>query len=160
MPQFELANALPQIVWLALIFAILYLTLATGALPKVEKVVEERSRAIGGDLLAADAAKGQAETTLAAYEASLAEARGKAAALTSDAKAASAKATSERVKASDAALAAKLDAATAEVAKAREAALANLDAVAADATADIVEKLIGRRPDPAAAAAAVAQARG
>ena len=73
MPQFEVANALPQIVWLALIFAILYLTLSYGALPKVDKMATKRAQVIGDDLAHAESAKAQAEATSAAYEASLAE---------------------------------------------------------------------------------------
>ena len=45
------------------------------------------------------------------------------------------------------------------IAAARESALANLSSVAEGAAADIVERLTGRRPDPATVASAVAQAQ-
>lgn len=160
MPQFELANALPQIVWLALIFAILYLTLSRAALPKVEKVAAERSRVIGDDLAQAERAKAQAEQTSAAYEASLADARNAAAKVTSEAKTSTSRETADRLKVVDSDLERRIEEATARIEAARREALAGLDAVAAAATADIVERLIGRRPDESVARDAVASAQG
>jgi F-type H+-transporting ATPase subunit b len=156
MPQFEVANALPQIVWLALIFAILYLTLSYGALPKVEKVATQRAQVIGDDLAQAEAAKSRAEATSAAYEASLAEARNAAAKVTVDAKASTSRETAERLKVVDADIGARIGEASARIETARVEALAKLDTVAAEATADIVERLTGRRPTPGEAGAAIA----
>lgn len=155
MPQFELANALPQIVWLAVIFAVLYLTLAHGALPRVEKVVRQRATLIGNDLAAAERAKGEAETTISAYEEKLAAARAQALKATAEAKAATARETEAKLKALDAGLADKSAAASARLDAARAEALAGLDAVAAEATADIVERLTGRRPSTDQALAAL-----
>lgn len=159
MPQFEVANALPQIVWLALIFAILYLTLSRAALPKVEKVAAQRAQVIGDDLAKAETAKSQAEATSAAYEASLAEAHTAATKVTVDAKAATSRETAERLKAVDAEVEVRIAEATARIEAARTDALAKLDAVAAEATADIVERLTGRRPTPGEAGAAIAAAQ-
>lgn len=159
MPQFEVANALPQIVWLALIFAILYLTLSFGALPKVDKVATKRAQVIGDDLAQAESAKAQAEATSAAYEASLAEARNAAAKVTVEAKASTSRDTAERLKGVDADIDARIAEASARIETARAQALANLDTVAADATADIVERLTGRRPSPTEAGAAIAAAQ-
>jgi F-type H+-transporting ATPase subunit b len=159
MPQFEVANALPQIVWLAIIFAILYLTLSYAALPKVEKVAAQRAQVIGDDLAKAEDAKSQAEATSAAYEASLAEAHNAANKVTVEAKAATSRETAERLKAVDAEVEARIAEATARIEAARSDALAKLDTVAADATADIVERLTGRRPTPGEAGAAIAAAQ-
>ncbi|MDO9487292.1 MAG: ATPase [Sphingomonadaceae bacterium] len=159
MPQFEVANALPQIVWLALIFAILYLTLSYGALPKVDKMATKRAQVIGDDLAHAESAKAQAEATSAAYEASLAEARNNAAKVTVEAKATTSRDTAERLKGVDTDLNARIAEAAARIDTARTQALANLDAVAADATADIVERLTGRRPSASEAGAAIAAAQ-
>ena len=156
MPQFEVANALPQIVWLALIFAILYLTLSFGALPKVEKVASQRAQVIGDDLAKAESAKSQAEATSAAYEASLAEARNAAAKVTVEAKASTSRETAERLKAVDTEIGGRITEASTKIETARVAALAKLDNVAAEATADIVERLTGRRPTPGEAGAAIA----
>lgn len=159
MPQFEVANALPQIVWLALIFAILYLTLSFGALPKVDKMASQRAQVIGDDLAKAESAKAQAEATSAAYEASLAEARNAAAKVTVEAKASTSRATAERLKGVDADIDTRIAEASARIEAARAQALVNLDTVAAEATADIVERLTGRRPSPGEAGAAIAAAQ-
>ena len=156
MPQFEVANALPQIVWLALIFAILYLTLSFGALPKVEKVASQRAQVIGDDLAQAEAAKSRAEATSAAYEASLSEARNAALKVTVEAKATTSRETAERLKAVDTEIGGRITEASTKIETARVAALAKLDNVAAEATADIVERLTGRRPTPGEAGAAIA----
>ena len=156
MPQFEVANALPQIVWLALIFAILYLTLSFGALPKVEKVASQRAQVIGDDLAQAEAAKSRAEATSAAYEASLADARNAALKVTVEAKATTSRETAERLKAVDTEIGGRITEASTKIETARVAALAKLDNVAAEATADIVERLTGRRPTPGEAGAAIA----
>ena len=156
MPQFEVANALPQIVWLALIFAILYLTLSFGALPKVEKVASQRAQVIGDDLAQAEAAKSRAEATSAAYEASLADARNAALKVTVEAKATTSRETAERLKAVDTEIGGRITEASTKIETARVAALAKLDNVATEATADIVERLTGRRPTPGEAGAAIA----
>ena len=41
MPQFDFTQALPQILWLTLVFGILYL-IVRGLLPRVQTVVENR----------------------------------------------------------------------------------------------------------------------
>ena len=159
MPQFEVANALPQIVWLALIFAILYLTLAFVALPKVDKVAAQRAQVIGDDLAEAEAAKTRAAATGTAYEASLAEARTAAAKVTVEAKASTSREMAVRLKAVDADIGARVAEASARIETARVGALAKLDDFAAEATADIVERLTGRRPTPGEAGAAIAAAQ-
>ncbi len=156
MPQFELANALPQIVWLGIIFAVLYLTLSRGALPRIDRVVEQRAKLIGDDLAAAERSRAEAETTIGAYESALAEARNQAAKVTAEAKVATSRETETRLKAVDVSIEARSAEANARLEAARAEALAGLDAVAAQATVDIVERLTGRRPSEADARAALA----
>lgn len=155
MPQFELANAAPQIAWLVVIFALLYLTLRYGALPKVEKVVADRATAIGSDLAAAERVKGEAEAVMGAYEALLDRARADAGKVTGEAKAEAARDTAVRLKNLETELDARLTEASSRIEAARTQALANLDLVAQQAAADIVERLTGRRPSPEQVAAAV-----
>ena len=56
MPQFDFTQALPQIIWLAIVFGILYLAVR-GLYPRVEKIVENRKARIGADLKEADMIK-------------------------------------------------------------------------------------------------------
>ena len=155
MPQFEPHVFVPQIAWLILIFGLLF-AVVSATLPKVASVTANRARVIGDDLSGAEAARASAATVHDAYEATLSEARGNAVKLAADAKYAVSAETAERLKAIDADLAASAAKAQAEIETARTAALANLRPVAEEATADIVERLTGRRPAAAEVAATVA----
>lgn len=159
MPQFAFAEvALPQIVWLFLTFGLLFL-LMLGMLPRVEGVRERRASTIGGDLDAAEQARLDAEQKREAYEAGIARTRGEAQDLIGSAKAEAARATEARMAEADAAAQSRMKEAEAGLNASRDAALAKLDAIAAGATQDIVQKLTGERPGDGDAAAAVAAAR-
>ncbi len=155
MPQFDPHVFIPQIAWLILIFGMLFLVVRA-ALPRVAAVETNRAGVIGGDLTRAEAAKEQAATVIAGYEATLATARAHAVKLAGDAASAAAAETAARLKVIDGELAAQSAKSDVEIETARIAALANLRPVAEEATGDIVERLTGRRPAPAQVAATVA----
>lgn len=157
MPQFELSTALSQVVWLAIVFALLFLIL-NAMLPSLQRVSDRRERLVADDLASAERLKAEAEETHAAYEASLSEARAEALKLVTEVKEAAARATAERVKLVDAELEGRMQEAAARVEEARRRASAELTAVAESAAADIVERLLGRRPDADRVRAAVAGA--
>jgi F-type H+-transporting ATPase subunit b len=71
------ANYVPQLVWLAISFTLLYLLLSRLALPRIEKVLNERRSRIGGDLETARAARLQSEEAAQRYEAAIAAAKAK-----------------------------------------------------------------------------------
>lgn len=77
--------------------------------------------------------------------------------LTGDTKARAAADAAGRLKAIDADLALKADAALTKLAETQAKSMRNLEAVAVDLSADMVERLIGRRPAAEAAATAVAR---
>ena len=157
MPQFELANWLPQVAWLILTFGVMYLVVRA-ALPKVEAVKLSRAKVISDDLGHADTAKTNAQSVEAAFQAALVAARTTATKVTGDTKTTAAADAAARLKEIDAALAAKADAAQATLAKSQAKSLKSLEAVATDVTGDMVERLTGRRPAADAAASAAAQA--
>jgi F-type H+-transporting ATPase subunit b len=159
MPQFDLANWLPQIVWLIVLFGAMYLVVRA-ALPKVEAVTAARGKVIGDDLGRAEAAKAEAAAKIADSEAKLAAARDAAGKAVADTKVGIAADTAARLKTVDAGLATKAEAAQAALGEAHAKALANLQTVAVDATTDIVERLTGKRVDDSAAAKAVAAVAG
>ncbi|NND48972.1 MAG: F0F1 ATP synthase subunit B', partial [Rhizobiales bacterium] len=78
MPQLDFSTYIPQLVWLAISFIALYLLMARVALPRIATVIEERRDRIASDLDEAERSKAESEAAVAAYEAALAEARGKA----------------------------------------------------------------------------------
>ncbi|MFS2111894.1 hypothetical protein ACCC88_19540, partial [Sphingomonas sp. Sphisp140] len=76
MPQFDFANVfLPQLVWLAIFFAVLYFAVVLPTLPKLGRTMQAREDQVTGDLDAAEAAKASADKLAADYEAGVAEAQ-------------------------------------------------------------------------------------
>ena len=146
MPQLEFADYAPQLVWLAIAFVVLYLLMARVALPGIARVLEDRERRIADDLDKAERLKAEADAVLAAYNKSLADARGAAQAEMQKAAAALAAETAKRDRVFAAELAAKTQAAEARIAAAKTAALVELRAAAAEVAASVVVKLIGIEP--------------
>ena len=154
MPQFDFSQALPQVIWLALVFAILYLAVRA-LLPRVEKVVDNRKARIAADLTQAEAARAEAEAATSGGGNALADARDRSLQLTGKARDAAAAATRQRIAEVDAGLDAKAAEAAARLSGQRDGALAELDAVASDATVDLVNRVAGIRITNDEAASAV-----
>jgi len=158
MPQLHFADFPPQLVWLAITFAILYLLMSKVALPKIGRVLDARAVKITADLDLATRLKDEATGVLAAYEKALADARAQAQATI--------KATADRMQkdaeAREGVLAKKLaadtEAAETRIRAARDQAMASLTQVAAEITKAAAEKLIGQPVNDAVASAAVAAA--
>jgi F-type H+-transporting ATPase subunit b len=143
MPQLDFAHFLPQIVWLAITFIVLYIVMARVALPRIGAVLTARKEKIAGDLEVADRARKEAEEALAAYDASMQGARDNAHAIVAKAAEAAGIEAANRQSELDAHLAREASAAAASVAQAQEDAMANLRVIAADAARDATRKLIG-----------------
>lgn len=158
MPQLDTATFLPQLIWLAITFVILYLLMAKLALPRVADVVEGRAKRLETDLAEAARLKTETETAIANYEQALATARAKAQAIAGDTRAklaADAAALRTRVEAE---ITEQTKTAEAKIAAAKQQALSQLQSVAADAASDVVARLSGAAPANDAVSAAVAQA--
>lgn len=156
MPQFDFTHVFwPQIAWLAVFFVILYFGVVGPTLPKLGKVMGEREAKVMGDIASAEAAKATSDQLAADYRAGVTtaqdEARGRLAKARSDAAAA----LDQKLKSANARIEADTEAATAALADARSKAMTEIEAVAADAAASIVEKLTGARPAEPLAADAV-----
>lgn len=142
MPQLDIAHALPQILWLALVFAILYLAVGR-LLPRVEQVVESRRARIAADLREAEAARDAAEAASSGGSTALADARARALALTGAARERAGAAAAARIAAVDSELKARAEAAAERLAAQRADAIAELDRLAALATVDLVRRVAG-----------------
>ena len=72
MPQLEQIDTyLSQVIWLVISFAVLYVVMWKGALPRVADVLQERQERIDDDLDRAEKLKSEAEAALEAYEATV-----------------------------------------------------------------------------------------
>jgi F-type H+-transporting ATPase subunit b len=134
----------PQLVWLALSFGLLYVLLKRFALPRVGEVIEERRDRIARDLEKAEKLKVETEQALATYEQALADARAKANGVAKSMRdELNAEVDKER-SAVEAQIVRKLAEAEAQIAQSRAKAMANVGDIAADAATAVVAKLLGK----------------
>ena len=155
LPQFEFQHWAGQMGYLLILFAILYLLMSKVFAPRMRRVFDEREQTISGAVdtarqVQAEAA-GQAEAAKADVEAARAASRATAAA----AKARVADEANARAAAEEAVVNARIAEAEAAIARTRDAAMTNVSAIASDTAAAIVERLTGKAPSAAEAAAAV-----
>jgi F-type H+-transporting ATPase subunit b len=155
-PPFNSHTFASQLVWLAIFFALLYVLMAKWALPQVGRVIENRQKRIADDIAEAGRLKEQSDAAVAAYEKALAEARGRAQTIANETREKQAAAAEATRKKTEDELNARLAEAETSIAATKRAAMANVRAVAEDATAAIVERLIGLAPDQKTVAKAVA----
>jgi|APTNR8051073442_1049403.scaffolds.fasta_scaffold02446_12 F-type H+-transporting ATPase subunit b len=155
MPQFDPAVWVPQLIWLAITFGVLYLLMAKVALPRVSQVLEEREERIGESLRKADRLKAHAEQAIAAYEKTMADVRQKALEEVRAAREEAASEAAARHAELNDRLARDLAAAEQRIHQARSAAIAGLRDVAVTVAGAAVERLLGQRVDPGAVASAV-----
>jgi len=158
MPQLNVHDFPPQLVWLAIIFVVLYVVMAKVAIPRIGGALDLRAERIKADLDRAAALKSETDQVVAAYEKARADARNQAAAVGRDTAAALAQKSSERQAKVGADLAAKIKAAEANIAQARDQAMADIRGVAAEIAADAAKRLVGLQVAPQDAQAAVAAA--
>jgi F-type H+-transporting ATPase subunit b len=158
MPQLDPSGFVPQLVWLAIVFTVLYLVLSRVVLPRIGEVLEDRQARIADDLDAAEKLKADAEKARGDYEAALAKARAAAQEASTKAREqVAAESTSRRAKV-DHELAEKTRAAEAAISAAKAKALADIRASAAEVAATAVQRITGQPVSPESIAAAVAAA--
>jgi F-type H+-transporting ATPase subunit b len=154
-PPFQSDTFPSQLLWLAISFAALYYFMAKKALPAIGATIQQRKDRIAKDIDDATAMQQKADAAAAAHLKSLADARARAQSLaqaTRDQLAAEADAKRKVV---DAELATRFAEAERQIEATRQQAMTNVGVIAREATAAIVERLIGRPAKPEAIAAAV-----
>jgi F-type H+-transporting ATPase subunit b len=146
-----------QAFWLAVTFGALFLIVGLGMVPKIQGTVDARDAQIAADLATAATARETADRLEAEHRAALDKSRAEAARLSAEAKAEGARATEVRVRAADQAAAVRLEEASRRIAEARLSAEAELQSVAAEAAAAMVDRVAGLTVDEGTARAAVQQ---
>jgi F-type H+-transporting ATPase subunit b len=142
-PPLDAKTFAPQLVWLALTFGLLYL-LMRRFLPRIGQVIEQRRERMQRDLDRAEKLEAETQQALAAYEASLAEARAKAHAIVKDMRdKLNAEADKERGKV-EAQINRQLTDAEKRIAQSKAKALASVDDIAGEVAAAVVARLLGK----------------
>jgi F-type H+-transporting ATPase subunit b len=145
-PPLDVGTFAPQLVWLALTFALLYVLLKRAVLPRVGEVIEERSDRVKRDLAQAETLKAETAKALANYERALSDARAQAGAIVKTMRDKLAdEAGKERAKV-DAQIAAKLAEAEMRIAETKSRALGSVGDIASEVAGTIVTRLIGAEP--------------
>jgi F-type H+-transporting ATPase subunit b len=158
MPQLDYHTFVPQLVWLAISFVVLYILMSTLALPKVRAAIEGRRRRLDDDLGRAAALKEEAAAALDAYQKTLAAARAAAQETLRQTGEKLAAEAAERQRQLAVTLAEQIAAAEARIAAGKEQALGEIRGIAAEVGGAVVEKLIGAAPSSAAMTSAVGRA--
>lgn len=144
-----------QIFWMLLTFGFVFFVIGLGMVPKVQSAVDSRDKKISDDLEAAKANSAAADTLEADWRVKENEARADAQAKLAEAKAVAAKDREAKLAAADAAIGDRVAAAEQVIEAGRAKALGEIEAVAADAAADIVRRLAGTEVPADAALKAV-----
>jgi F-type H+-transporting ATPase subunit b len=149
MPQLDFANPLTtsQVVWGAIIFALLYVLLSRVALPRVGEVIDERARHIASDLEAAQASKARADAAAQEMAAATVRARAEAQAAISAALDVAKAEASSRIAELNERLERQLRDAETQIEAARTAAMRALREVATETAATVISRLTGTPPD-------------
>jgi F-type H+-transporting ATPase subunit b len=146
-PPFQTETFASQLVSLAIAFAALYLIVSRIALPRVGSLLDERQKAIEGDVAEAQQMKEASDAALKAYETELASARARAQGIGAETREKLNAASEVERKRLDDRLSQKLAEAEKTIASTRAAAMRNVRGIAADAAAAIVQRLTGVLPD-------------
>ena len=158
-PPFDPVNFTPMLIWLSLSFGLLYLLMSKIALPRVESILQTRARKITKDISEANAFRAQSEEAAAAHDKTIADAKAKALALAQETHARLNAETEANRLALEAKLNARLAASETQILEMKAKAMGNVEAIAGEAAAAIVQHITGKPADPMAIARAVATSK-
>lgn len=156
LPQLDHTTFSEQVAWLFLTFIVLYIIVSRFALPKIDKLMEERDEKIATDLDKAETLRAEVEEIKASYEASLLDARAKAQKASFETKEAIRSDITKAAEELEAKLSAEAEAAAAKISAAKADVMNDLETVAADVASELVSKLTGQDADEKSIKAAVA----
>jgi F-type H+-transporting ATPase subunit b len=148
MPQLDVTTWMPQLVWLAVAFILLFVIMRFVALPRVGGVIEKRKRKVDEDLEAAQRFRLETEKALQDYEAALAAARAEGAAIAQKTREKLNKDSEQERAKLEAELNSQIARAEKTIAETKNKAMVEIEAAAADLAAEIVTELAGARAVP------------
>lgn len=154
MPQLDFQDPLVtgQVIWGAVIFLVFYLVLSRVMLPRVGRVLEDRSARISGDLEVARAAKHDADNAVAELQLARKTATSEAQANLQKALDDEKHNTAKKIEELKARLATEIAEAEGNVAAEKQRALGALKDIAAETAQVLIERVTGVKPTPAVVA--------
>ena len=159
LPQLQFEHWPGQIAWLLILFVALYLLMSRVFIPRLRKVLDERTGTIAGALEQARLVQEEANAQAAKAQADVAEARATAHRLASEARAKANAEAQARQAVEDEKLAVRMAEAETRIRASRDAAMSHVSTIASDTASAIVEKLTGAAPKAADLNAALAAAK-
>jgi F-type H+-transporting ATPase subunit b len=160
MPQLNINDFAPQLIWLAISFVLLYLIMSRLALPRVAQILEERRNRIASDLAAAAKLREDTAKAIANYEQALAEAKARAQAIARQARDEMTRDIDRRRAEADQTITARSTDAETRINSMKEAALSHVGEIATDAAEALVARLLGKSVDRSELQGAVNEALG
>jgi F-type H+-transporting ATPase subunit b len=157
MPQLQVGDFAPQLIWLAITFIGLYIILARMALPRIEGAITLRQGHIKADLDAAEILRQETQAAIAAYDEALAEARAQAAAIAQKTRDELAAEVDRERAIIEKELAEKIASAEQRITASKDAALRHINEIAGETASVLVEHLIGAKVSKNEVAGAVAK---
>jgi F-type H+-transporting ATPase subunit b len=144
MPQLNINDFAPQLIWLAISFVALYLIMSRVALPRVGQILEERANRIAGDLAAAAKLREDTEKAIADYEQALADAKARAQGIARQARDEMTRDIERQRAEVDHTIAAQTSDAEKRINTMKEAALSHVGEIATDTAEALLARLLGK----------------
>jgi F-type H+-transporting ATPase subunit b len=154
-PPFDAVNFTPMLIWLFLSFGLLYILMSKIALPQVESILHARANKIASDIAEANAFRAKSEEAAAALDKTIADAKAMALALAQETHARLAAEIEANRLALEAELTARLAASEMQILEMKAKAMGNVEAIASEAAAAIIQHITGKPADQEAIAKAI-----
>jgi F-type H+-transporting ATPase subunit b len=158
-PPFDPVNFTPMLIWLSLSFGLLYLLMSKVALPQVESILRTRAHKITKDIEEANAFRARSEEAAAAHDKTIADAKTKALGLAQETHTGLTAETEANRLALEAELNARLAASETQILEMKAKAMSNVEAIASEAAAAIVQRITGKPAAQEAIARAIATSK-
>lgn len=160
LPQLDFSTWSSQIFWLVIAFGLLYLVLSLFILPRIREGLTERSDRIADDLDAASRMQKEAEQAIVDYERVVANAKAKAHNIAETTRKSVETDIEAEIADAEAEFASKQAVADERISKIRAEAMAQVDSVAQETAAAIVQKFGQIKPTAAKIKSAIANVKG
>jgi F-type H+-transporting ATPase subunit b len=144
MPQFDIHDFAPQLVWLAIAFLALYFIMSRLALPEIGKVLDDRKNRIASDIAEAAKLRDATEAAIANYDQALAAAKARAQGIARSAREAVTADIDKQRAEIDAQIGARMTDAEARITSLKERAVGHISEIATDTADALVARFLGK----------------